>query len=61
MDVTFIDAVTGKAVKTISFESKSEANKKIQEEKTQSELDDEALLESHLNKKSYIYQEGDDD
>ena len=33
MDVTFIDAVTGKAVKTISFESKSEANKKIQEEK----------------------------
>ena len=37
MDITFVDAVTGKAVKTISFESKSEAkkktNKKIQEEK----------------------------
>ena len=37
MDITFVDGITGKAVKTVSFESKSEAkkktNKKIQEEK----------------------------
>ena len=28
MDITFVDGITGKAVKTISFESKSEAKDK---------------------------------
>ncbi len=28
MDITFVDGITGKAVKTVSFESKSEAKDK---------------------------------
>lgn len=51
----------GKQIEDL-LEDPSKPGKIIQElsqEKTQSELDDEALLESHLNKKANIYQEED--